>query len=315
MSCKQVRRVVGFLALTIGGLALSSQAQQPKVNFKFANLSVPGAMETDALAINNKGMVAGDYINAAGTRQGMLLKGGNVTAASCPAGGATAFYGVNSGGSAAEAYDDGGDAYCGNGITFYQILHHHWNYVPENWGALVTETIGINDMNLVVGLWQDANQQLHGFSYNLSTNGFVPLDPPGSGGTVAWGVNNAGLITLEAVDPASGLVHSYLFNGNSYINIDVPGALQSFAHGINNNGDIVYTVEDANGNSWGVFFYATLQQFYWFNQPDGRDNTRGYGINDEVATRAGTRLKIVGEYTPVGSTQNLAYEATVSIKP
>jgi hypothetical protein len=86
-------------------------------------------------------------------------------------------------------------------------------------------------------------------------------------------------------------------------------------HGINNNGDIVYTVEDANGFDWGVFFYATVQEMYWFNQPDGRDNTRAYGINDEVAKNGTTTLKIVGEYTPPGTTQNLAYEGTITIKP
>jgi hypothetical protein len=58
-----------------------------------------------------------------------------------------------------------------------------------------------------------------------------------------------------------------------------------------------------------------LQQFYWFNQPDGRDNTRAYGINDEVASPAGSKVRIVGQYTPPGSTQNLSYEAIVTIKP
>jgi len=74
-------------------------------------------------------------------------------------------------------------------------------------------------------------------------------------------------------------------------------------------------VEDANGNSWGVFFYAALQQFYYFNQPDGRDNTRAYGLNDEVQTKTGIKLEIVGDYALPGSTLNRAYEATVTIKP
>jgi hypothetical protein len=112
------------------------------------------------------------------------------------------------------------------------------------------------------------------------------------------------------------LTHAYLYKGNSYQQIDVPNAVQSFVHDINNNGDIVYTVEDAHGFSWGVFFYATLQEIYWFNQPDGRDNTRAYGINDEVVAKNGTiSMKIVGEYTPSGATQNLAYEGTITIKP
>lgn len=158
-------------------------------------------------------------------------------------------------------------------------------------------SLGINDSGMIVGAYRDPNQMAHGFSYDMTTGVFNSLDLPGGFDVdpvpSPWGLNNAGLMTLEGIDPASGLVHSFLFNGTSFTQIDVPGALQSFVHGINNIGDIVYTVEDANGNSWGVFFYAALQQFYWFNQPDGRHTTRAYGINDEVLTKAGLKLEIV----------------------
>jgi uncharacterized membrane protein len=166
----------------------------------------------------------------------------------------------------------------------------------------------------VVGSWLDANNMMHGFLFDYSTGSFTSLDVPGASGTWAWGINNAGVITLESTD-AAGAPHAYLYSGGSYELIDVPNAAQSFAHDINNNGDIVYTVEDANGFDWGVYFYATLQEFYWFNNPDGRDNTRAYGINDEVVKNGVTTLNIVGEYTPPGTTQNLAYGASVTITP
>lgn len=314
---KRMGVITSILALgtiIIAGLTASSQAQT-KVKFKFTSVSVPNAVETDAYAIDNKNLIVGDYINAAGQQVGMSLKGSKVTPVSCPAGGATMLTGINSGGSAAaEADDDGGDGYCGNGATIYLLLHHQLSFYPEFWGARIVETIGINNLNQVVGGWEDANDMTHGFFLDLNTGAFTSLDVNGASSTMAWGINDAGAITLQATD-AAGTTHAYLYNGGAYQLIDVPNAIQSFVHGINNNGDIVYTVEDANGFSWGVFFYATLQEIYWFNQPEGLHNTRAYGLNDEVAKNGTTTLKVVGGYTPPGATQNLAYEGTITIKP
>jgi hypothetical protein len=309
-----IATILALSTITIGALPATLQAQ--KVKFTFTNISVPNAVETDAYAIDNKNLIVGDYINAAGQQVGMSLKGSKVTSVSCPGGGATILTGINAGGSAAaEADDDGGDGYCGNGATIYLLLHHLWSFAPQSWGAQLVETVGVNDLNQAVGVWEDANDMTHGFLFDFTTGGFTSLDVPGASSTIAWGINNAGTITLQATD-AAGNTHAYLYNGDSYRLIDVPNAVQSFVHGINNNGDIVYTVEDANGFNWGVYFRATQQEIYWFNQPDGRDNTRAYGINDEVVAKNGTvKLKIVGEYTPPGTTENLAYEGTITIKP
>jgi len=311
MKSRGIKFALGLLALTLGGLAISSHAQQPKVKFAFKDITVPTAVETNAFGINNKKEIVGDYINQAGAQEALFLKGSKLTKVACPSGGSPALYGVNSGGSAVS------DDYCGNGAV--------WTYVPGVGMRPVPNpgcpdcpffSLAINDSEVVAGMFQNEQQQLQGFTLDTESGEFTAWDLPG-GPTPqpALGMNNAGTIVLSAADPASGLAHSYLFDGKSFTQIDVPGALQSFAHGINNNGDIVYTVEDSNGNNWGVFFYATLREFYWFNQPDGRDNTRGYGLNDEVQTKTGVKLEIVGTYLLPGSTLNQAYEATVTIKP
>jgi hypothetical protein len=318
MKTRGITFAISLLVLTLGGLAVSSHAQQTKVKFKFKDVTVPTAVESSAFGINNKKEIVGDYIDEAGAQEAMFAKGNNVTSVSCPAGPAS-FSSVNSAGSATESMDDD-DTPCGNGIPIYYFgPHPHWGYLQQDWGSILTESLAINDGNQVAGLWQDPNQTFHGFLYDLETNTFTPFDPPGQleaePDPHPWGLNKWALLVLWTVDPASGLAHSYLFDGTSFTQIDVPGALQSFAHGINGNGDIVYTVQDANGDNWGVFFYATLRQFYYFNQPDGRDNTRAYGLNDEVQTKAGIKLEIVGDYTLPGSSLHRAYEATVTIKP
>jgi hypothetical protein len=311
MKSRGIKFALGLLALTLGGLAVSSHAQQTKVKFAFKDITVPTAVETNAFGINNKKEIVGDYINQAGAKEALFLKGSKLTKVSCPSGGSPALYGVNSGGSAVS------DDYCGNGVV--------WTYVPGVGMRPVPNpgcpdcpffSLAIDDSEVVAGMFQNEQQQFQGFTLDTESGEFTAWDLPG-GPTPqpALGMNNAGTIVLSAADPASGLAHSYLFDGKTFTQIDVPGALQSFAHGINNNGDIVYTVEDSNGNNWGVFFYATLREFYWFNQPDGRDNTRGYGLNDEVQTKTSVKLEIVGTYLLPGSTLNQAYEATITIKP
>ena len=314
MNSKGMKLAVSILALTIGMLAPSAHAQS-NVTMKFKNISVPGAFSTDAYAINNKNVVAGDYINAAGLQQAMLMKGTTVTPVFCPSGtAATAFYGMNSRGEAVT------DDYCGNGaIWMWTNTGGWWHHVLGCPPICPLTSLAINDNQVIAGTYQDPQQVTHAFSFDTTTGAFNSLDLPGGlqvePGPSPWGLNKAGMMTLQGIDPASGLVHSFLFDGRSFTQIDVPGALQSFVHGINNNGDMVYTVEDANGNSFGVFFYATLRQFYWFNQPDGRHTTRAFGINDERLTPTGIKLKIVGDYSLPGSNQNYAYLATVTITP
>jgi hypothetical protein len=335
MKSKGMRLAVTFLALTIGRLATAAQAQQqgPQtvVKFTFKGIVVSGAESTHAYDINNKNVIVGDYTDALGQQHGMYIKGPNQWGPSCPGYKVTAFYGVNSAGTAVAYCDNGGGRVgiqgdgpqdlCGGVPCPLLYVNHVLVPDPDPPCLCPYQLLTINDIGPEVGGWlQDTQGLIHGFVSNHQTGAVQIFDLPG-GFQVdpdphPWGLNNAGMITLTGIDPASGLVHSFLFDGRSFTQIDVPGALQSFVHGINNNGDMVYTVEDANGNSFGVFFYAALRQFYWFNQPDGRHTTRAFGLNDERLTQTGLiKLKIVGDYSLPGSNQSYAYLATVTITP
>jgi len=315
---------IGLLAITISGLAVGSQAQKTKVTFKFKDVVVPGAVSIDAYGINNKKVIVGDYTDAAGREWGLYLKGAKLYKPSCPGYLDTRVYAVSAAGTAAVDCGDsgGGRAQKAHGNVQQGLC----DYIPCALlyeGPVVSppcdcpwEIYSIIDSftEVQVGGWaQDGQGNTHGFVGDVGAGTYQTLDVPGALNTEVKGMNGAGMIVLQAIDSA-GLQHAYLYDGKSYQNIDVPGAWQSFVHGINNNGDMVYTVEDANGNSFGVFFYAALRQLYWFNQPDGRDNTRAYGLNDEVQTKTGVKLEIVGDYAVPGSNLSRAYEATVNIK-
>ena len=68
----------------------------------FKNINAPGAFETDTNAINNLGVIAGDYIDKNGVQHGMILNGKKLTSVdrknctSKPGFTAISLYGINS---------------------------------------------------------------------------------------------------------------------------------------------------------------------------------------------------------------------------
>jgi probable HAF family extracellular repeat protein len=70
----------------------------------------------------------------------------------------------------------------------------------------------------------------------------TPIDVPGSNGTHANGINNAGQI----VGWYSSGTHSFLRTGSSVTTIDVPGSRFTQAYGINDSGQIVGSYAEIN---------------------------------------------------------------------
>src|ERR1700733_620491 len=319
MKITKLQMAAAILSFAIGGFSTPSRAQQHKsqseasVSFKFENISVAGAAQLNAYAINNKKEIAGDYVNAAGVEQGVLLKGAKGTSVNCGAGESTVIYGENQSAHAVVDCGGGGELRPETGLGGY-IWYAGRLIGPINCECPGPEFTVLNDSELVVGYFEGSGQ-LQGLILNLQTDAFTSLSVPGTASTIAWGINDAGLITLQATNPASGLTDSYLYNGQSYTEIDVPGALQSFAYNINKNGDIVYSFVDANQNSHGALYLASTGQFFPFDDPNGPGTTSAFGINDEVAGKTSSKLEIVGEYAIPGTSQSQSYMATVTIKP
>jgi len=142
----------------------------------------------------------------------------------------------------------------------------------------LTEAVGINDFDEVVGDYRGQDGNFHGFRY--SDGNYVSFDFPAAHDTGASGINNLGQIvgcyslcgraflyepavsTFTAIDfpgatstAASDIndrgqivgvystdnttAHGFLYDGNGFTSIDAPGALITNAFGINNLGQIV----------------------------------------------------------------------------
>ena len=114
-------------------------------------------------------------------------------------------------------------------------------------GSVLTQAIGINDSNQIVGAYRLAGGSDHGFL--LSGGTYTTFDFPGNI-TSAYAINNTGQIVgayqLTGNTNATPQ-HGFLLSGGAFTSIDVPGATQTLATGINDAGQIVGQYNDATG--------------------------------------------------------------------
>jgi hypothetical protein len=286
------RSILGVL-LVLAFVAVGIAAAPP-LTFTFSDVhSRSTAQETDSYAINNSGMIAGDFVDSAGV-QHLMIKSGTKILAPTHAGCMTtpgtnpAFYGINSLGVAA--------GYCttssGGTISFtYNSTTKTFTNINIKGGTNI-EASGINDSGAVVGTYIDSTGVARGF---LKVGAKITnLNPPGAVSGTPVGpadgfINNAGVITIFATNSAGTLVSfTTADSGKTYkaFHGKGEGTTGTAIHNLNNKGDIVATVFDTAGNRHGILLHAGIQHV--FDDPNGVGATRADGLNDN--------LIIVGRY-------------------
>lgn len=289
-----------FLPILLGSLLLAANvaAQTANVTIKCKDAKVKGASETDSYAVNNAGVIAGDYLDSTGNQHGMILDGKKLTTFEAPAGGNTiAAYGINSSNIVAGWYVDSngidqGFTYANGTMTPI--------FFPKSSG---TQANGINDNGWVVGDYFDASGVTHGFYFDGKK--YHKVNVKGAESTTVWAINNANVMTAYTTDTSTGLpLDAYTTNGKKFTNVDPPGFTNNAIHGINNNGDLDYTVFDASQNRHGMLYQAATGVFTQFDDPKGANTTRADGINDTDV--------MVGRYSPAsGTPPNAGFKCTV----
>jgi uncharacterized membrane protein len=278
--------ILALFAVVLTTALTVSSAQEPASVSKFKDINAPGAIETDTNAINNGGVIAGDYEDSSGIQHGMILNGKKLTSVdrknclNTHSFTSISFYGINDKNVVVGWCQD---TVTGFDDAFSCIKKKCTTIAPP--GATSTQANGLNDNGQIVGNYLDSAGVQHGFL--LSGGKYTTLDVPKETNSSAVGINIKGLITLIAYNGSS--YDSFLFNGKSYTPINVPDEADSFVGAINKYGDRIYSVVDSSNNIHGAFFLNVKGGSYFvFNDPKGPTNTQAFGLNDT--------LKIVGTY-------------------
>jgi hypothetical protein len=202
---------------------------------------------TEGRGINNPRTVVGDYVISDGTVHSFLLSGSTFTEYDVPGTVQTNLLSINEPGDLTGAFDPDGSGVFqafidrGGTITSYSV--------PGALGTLAYEMN--NNKKLTVGYYIDASGVLHGQYRDHSGALHFPVDPPGSVGTVLFGVDNKNSVVGRYAD-AAGATHGLFFvPPDSFFTFDYPGSAFTSLNGINQRGDIVGRYVDAAGIAHG----------------------------------------------------------------
>jgi len=281
--------------LTFATLAIqqpvSAQAlpQAPALTFTFSPVNVAGAQALAIYAVNNSGNMVGTYLDSAGSWHGLVITAGKAKTIDHPgAANGTFIYGINSKGVLAGFYQDAiGGSY---GFTY---SGGKFTAVTPSAGA-PTQVYGLNDKGQVTGSFFDLGLNKRRAFFGTAA-GYTVLDAPNSISTLAWGINNAGIVTLVWQNTA-GLRNGAIYTNKKFTTVNVPGATETLMRGINTAGDLALSYVDATGSHSAL---RTGGKFYKFSDPVMPNGTRVTGINDK-RTMAGNLLDSSGNFTANG---------------
>jgi hypothetical protein len=214
-----------------------------------ASIFFPGSIETEARGINTAGLVCGTFVTGGVMPEdhGFFFDGTTYTQYDVPGAQSTDVNGINDAGDFTGYYYDG-TAYIGfvniggvlttfealgSNVTFPRAINNlgqvagysgdgfftgffrdtDGTFTSINYtGDKSTSIYGLNDQGLMVGTWEDAAGDFHGFLRN-PTNHFVSYDYPDDQYrfTIFTGINNSNVISGLIQDPAtSGAIHGFI---------------------------------------------------------------------------------------------------------
>jgi len=260
----------------------------PPLTFTFKDVNVKGAIETDTYAINNKGVITGDYIDRSNVQHGMILNGTRLTTfdnkrcnKTSDRTGISAF-GINSAGMVA------GWCRLSGKNTDYSFTFAKKKFTTiRPPGSTSTQASGINDKGAVVGSYVDPASNQLGF---LKVGGkYTTIMMPGAVTTAATGINDAGIVSVNVgCGGLSSFAYTTLMNSGTFTPYAVPGAgpRGTVIREANTKGDVTGYYFDSASVVHGWLYHGGT--YYTFDDPNGANGTAGAGLND--------KLNIVGLY-------------------
>jgi probable HAF family extracellular repeat protein len=164
---------------------------------KFTRIDFPGAPQTFASGINNRGQVVGGYLDAKGRPHGYRWDKGLFTTIDVPDAVATAATDINDRGEMVGFFgDDPNDPTAATGARGFLLSRGDFTTFDAP-GVAITQPSSINNRGQIVGFTvsDPTGTELHGFLLAKGPAGpFTPIDFPGAPNTVAGGINDRGQI-------------------------------------------------------------------------------------------------------------------------
>jgi hypothetical protein len=146
----------------------------------------------------------------------------------------------------------------------------------------VDQLLGVNDSDVAVGFYTDANGNNHGYEYNIGQHRFSTVTEAGVTSLTAAAVNDrndvAGFYTN-----AGGRTDGFIkFRNRTFIDLAVPGASATQALGVSNNDEVVgvYTVGSGSSAQTHGFTWTPQHGFRTVDDPHGVGTTTINGVND-----------------------------------
>lgn len=165
----------------------------------------------------------------------------------------------------------------------------------------VNQLLGVNDRDVAVGFYNDANGNSHGYTFSIGADRFHTVTIAGAASVTAAAINNsddvAGFFTN-----AAGTTDAFLrTSGSRVYTLAYPGASMTQALGVNDFREVVgvYTVGSGSSAVMHGFTWTPERGFRTVDDPPGTGTTTINGVND--------RGDIVGFYVDgAGNTDGFA---------
>jgi len=146
----------------------------------------------------------------------------------------------------------------------------------------VDQLLGVNDEDIAVGFYTDANGINHGYEYNIGQSRFSSVVDPNapSASLTAAAINDRGDVAGFYTAP-DGNTDGYLLSHGHLTDLVAPGAATTMALGVNNFDEVVGVfVPSSNANALEGFTWTPQHGFTIVNDPHGIGTTTINGVND-----------------------------------
>src|SRR5580700_10012177 len=146
----------------------------------------------------------------------------------------------------------------------------------------VDQLLGVNDQDIAIGFYTDANGNNHGYEYHIRSGRFSTVTQSGVTSLTAAAINDLDQVAGFYTNPATGNTDGFLKANGRFTDLAVPGASSTMATGLNIRDEVVgvYTVGSGSSATMHGFTWTPQHGFRTVDDPHGVGTTTVNGVND-----------------------------------